>query len=863
MKEKITALYERLSRDDEQQGESNSIVNQKKYLEDFAKAKGFRNIRHFTDDGYTGTNFNRPGFNALLDEINAGNVAVLCIKDMSRLGRNYLQVGFYTEMLFPEKGVRFIAVNNSIDSDNPTENEFTPFLNIMNEWYARDTSKKIKAVFRNRMENGLRCSGAIPYGYYRKPDDKQQLYVDEEAAVVIRRIFKMAAEGVPVTRIAEILTEERVLNPAAHQEVAYGTESRNHRYTDPCLWNNGTVISIIERREYLGHTVLRKTVQENFKSKKRKWLPPEEWLIFPDTHEPIIDQETWDMANKQRRRAPKRVANGTFTHRLSGLIWCADCGGRMSYSAAPYSKIVAGTDRDSEHNYQCSNYRNRYHQCFNHYIKASDLEAIILKAVQTVSEHVLENEDAFIDQLMEQWDLKRQQSSADDKKELSDARKRLKELDSLIQGIFESQVKGTLPERQAQRLITQYDEEQIQLESRISELEKPDEIIAPKKADITRFIALVRKYQHITELTDPMLYEFIDKVIVHAPTGGMGRYRNQQVDVYFSFIGNYVVPGTVISEEERIAQIDALYEQKNKDKKKRSAKKAKEKQLSLKERAKTDPEAAAEYEAFLKSRREAGKRYRAEQKAKKEASPEYQAQLAEEAAKKAAREKLAYYRKITIAELEPFAETDPVAAEVLETRRAKAAAKNRKAKERHKERLATDPEYVAEFAEKAKRQNEKANKRRAELKKQAETDPEAAAKYEAMKARERDDANRRNAEKRARAKVDPEYAAEREAFLKEKSKKDYAIYKAKMDDIKAQADTDPEAAAALEAEKAAVSAKNRRYRENLKEQAKTDPIAAQKIIDRRIRKNELARKSYAQSRTKAAEAGKETVNASA
>ena len=440
---------------------------------------------------------------------------------------------------------------------------------------------------------------------------------------------------------------------------------------------------------------------------------------------------------------------------------------------------------------------------------------------------------------------------------------RLKELDDLIQGLFESQVKGTLPERQAQRLITQYDEEQLQLESRISELEKPDEIVAPKKADINRFIALVRKYQHITELTDPMLYEFIDKVVVHAPTGGMGRYRSQQVDVYFSFIGNYVVPGTAISEEERIAQIDALYEQKNKDKKKRSAKKAKERTLSLKERAKTDPEAAAEYEAFLESRREAGKRYRAEQKAKKEASPEIQAQLAEKAAKKEAREKLAYYRKITIAELEPFAETDPVAKEVLETRRTKAAAKNRRAKERHKEKLATDPEYVAEFAEKSKKQNEKANKRRAELKKQAETDPDAAAKYEAMKARERADANRRNAEKRARAKVDPEYAAEREAFLKEKSKKDYAYHKAKMDDIKARADTDPEAAAALETEIAAVSAKNRRYRENLKEQAKTDLVAAQKIVDRRIRKNELARKAYAESRAKAAEARKEPVGASA
>lgn len=215
MKERISALYERLSRDDEQQGESNSIVNQKKYLEDFAKARGFRNIRHFTDDGYTGTNFNRPGFNALLEEINAGNVAVVIIKDMSRIGRNYLQVGFYTEIMFPEKGVRFIAVNNNIDSDNPTENEFTLFLNIMNEWYAKDTSKKIRAVFRNRMESGLRCSGAIPYGYCRRPGDKQQLYMDEEAVVVIRRIFRMAAGGMGISRIVETLTAEKVLIPAS------------------------------------------------------------------------------------------------------------------------------------------------------------------------------------------------------------------------------------------------------------------------------------------------------------------------------------------------------------------------------------------------------------------------------------------------------------------------------------------------------------------------------------------------------------------------------------------------------------------------------------------------------------------------
>ena len=213
--DKITALYERLSRDDEQQGESNSILNQKKYLEDYAKNRGLRNIRHFSDDGYSGTNFNRPAFNTLLEEIKAGNVGTVLVKDMSRFGRNYLQVGFYTEVLFPDKGVRFIAINNNIDSNNPTDNEFAPFLNIMNEWYAKDTSKKIRAIFRNRMENGQRCSGSVPYGYKRMPGDKQNLYIDPEAADVVRRIFRMAADAVPMGTIAQRLTEEKVLIPSA------------------------------------------------------------------------------------------------------------------------------------------------------------------------------------------------------------------------------------------------------------------------------------------------------------------------------------------------------------------------------------------------------------------------------------------------------------------------------------------------------------------------------------------------------------------------------------------------------------------------------------------------------------------------
>ena len=248
-KTKITALYERLSRDDELQGESNSILNQKRYLEDYARQFGFRNTRHFTDDGYSGLNFNRPGFNAMLAEIDAGNVETVIVKDMSRFGRNYIEVGMYTEIQFPKKGVRFIAINNSVDSANPTSNDFTPFLNIMNEWYAKDTSNKIKSVFKARMKDGLRCSGAVPYGYYRKPGDKQTLYVDEEAAKVVRHIFELTCEGRNANDIAKTLREEQVLIPSAYAEKYHPENARHHSYHDPYLWTNVSVIYILDQME--------------------------------------------------------------------------------------------------------------------------------------------------------------------------------------------------------------------------------------------------------------------------------------------------------------------------------------------------------------------------------------------------------------------------------------------------------------------------------------------------------------------------------------------------------------------------------------------------------------------------------------
>ena len=275
---KITALYERLSRDDDLNGESNSITNQKKYLEDYARRNGFENIRHFTDDGFSGVNFNRPGFQALIKEIEAGNVGTLIVKDMSRLGRNYLQVGFYTEILFPQKDVRFLAINNSIDSNNASDNDFAPFLNIMNEFYAKDTSNKIKAVFDARMKDGKRCSGSIPYGYNRLPSDKQTLVVDPVASEVVKRIFLLANEGKSPRAIAEILTEEKVLIPAAYAKEYHPEQYNGIKFADPYIWGISAIRTILSRQEYLGHTVLRKSVSTNFKLHKRKTTDEDEQL---------------------------------------------------------------------------------------------------------------------------------------------------------------------------------------------------------------------------------------------------------------------------------------------------------------------------------------------------------------------------------------------------------------------------------------------------------------------------------------------------------------------------------------------------------------------------------------------------------
>ena len=548
---KYTALYERLSRDDEMQGESNSIVNQKRYLEEYAQAQGFKNIRHFTDDGYSGTNFKRPGFQKMIAAIEAGEIDVVCVKDLSRFGRDYLKVGFYTEIMFPEKGVRFIAINNSVDSANPTENDFTPFLNIMNEWYAKDTSNKIRAIFRSRMQDGKRCSGAIPYGYRRDPEDKNHLLIDEEAAKVVRRIYQMVIDGMGSQAIANQLTADNVLIPSAYLEQSEHGESRNHSYHDPCRWNCTAVSYILDKQEYMGHTVLGKTICENFKTKKRRKARPDELIIFENTHEPIIDAETWHLVQKLRRRTRRKLANGSYSHRLSGLVYCADCGKRLSYSSPQSQHRPDGKTYDADSSFRCPTYKSMYGECTMHYIKSSTLDKLVDEAVRKIARYVLRNEQAFLEQVRVLTSADQKHTQSEDKKELVNIKKRIAELDNYIKRLYEGNASGKIPDRQFEKLMAQYDSEQQELEERVKEIEVSIHEIQQESENGQQFVRLVQKYRDLTEIDQTALNEFIDKVVVHEATGGRTADRSQQIDIYFNFIGQFMVEDT---EEELLMQ---------------------------------------------------------------------------------------------------------------------------------------------------------------------------------------------------------------------------------------------------------------------------------------------------------------------
>ena len=508
---KITALYERLSRDDDLAGESNSITNQKKYLEDYAQKNGFKNICHFTDDGFSGVNFNRPGFQSLIKEVEAGNVETLIVKDMSRLGRNYLQVGFYTEVLFQQKNVRFLAINNSIDSDNASDNDFAPFLNIMNEWYAKDTSNKIKAVFDARMKDGKRCSGSIPYGYNRLPNDKQTLVVDPLASEVVKRIFLLANEGKSPRTIAELLTEEKVLIPAAYAKKYHPEQYNGTKFSNPYLWGTSSVRTILGRQEYLGHTVLRKSVSTNFKLHKRKETDEDEQYVFQNTHEPIISQELWDSVQKRRCRVNRASAWGTHTNRLSGYLYCADCGRRLTLQTH-YSK----KDGSTQYSYRCGGYASRVNGCTAHSISADNVEALILASVKRFSRFVLKDEETFALELQSLWKEKREEKPKQNQSELKRCQKRYDELSTLIRSLYENLMSGLLPERQYKQLMAQYDSEQAELESKMETMKSEIAEDRSSSVDIQHFISLMEPFNVIYQTAEDGLGDTVKPRLTEA-----------------------------------------------------------------------------------------------------------------------------------------------------------------------------------------------------------------------------------------------------------------------------------------------------------------------------------------------------------
>ena len=534
---KITALYERLSRDDELQGESNSIKNQKQLLESYAHKNGYSPIRHFTDDGVSGTTFEREGFQAMIAEVEAGNVGAVIVKDMSRFGRDYLKVGFYTEVMFKEKGVRFIAINNGIDSANQQDSDFTPFLNIMNEWYARDASRKIQAVFKSRMQDGKRVSPSVPYGYLRSPEDKQKLIIDEEPAAVVRRIYQMVIEGKGVTAIADILTAEKVLIPSAYAKIHCPENDHSKGFTNPYLWSATAVSYILEKQEYMGHTVLGKTVSVSYKTKKRRKAEPDELMIFKNTHPAIVDEETWHLAQKLRKTV-RKPSYDRPPHPLTGLVYCADCGSKMTHRQPSPTKKKK---YDADDAYICGSYRQRTRDCTMHFIKTSVLWELILTAIREVSDYVRQDEKAFIDKVQQTSTVQMAETQREQKRRLAEATERNGELNTLIKKLYEGNATGKIPDKHFERLLSEYDSEQTALETEIEDLKAQIDSFNEDSAKADKFIAVVRRYTDFTELTTPMLNEFIEKVVVHEATGGRTD-RKQKIDVYFNFVGQVELP---------------------------------------------------------------------------------------------------------------------------------------------------------------------------------------------------------------------------------------------------------------------------------------------------------------------------------
>ena len=551
--EKITALYERLSRDDESAGDSNSIVNQKKYLEGYAAQHSFSNIVHYTDDGWSGGNFDRPAWKRLVADIEAGKVALVLTKDMSRIGRDYLQTGFYTEVLFRKFGVRFIAIGNSIDSDDPSSSEFAPFVNIMSEWYLRDLSRKQRTAIRVKGESGKPTTNCAIYGYRKDPSDKYHWLIDEEAAAVVRRIFQLTIEGHGPYEIATMLCEEKIETPAVYfARQGRGVWKSREDIPRPYSWNGFAVGQILSKPEYMGHTVNFRSHKESYKDKRAVVHAPEDWLIFENTHEAIVDKETWELAQKLRK-TPRRHDTIGEANPLTGLLYCADCGAKL-YNHRSRGTAVKPYPSDW---FDCSTYTlaRQYHDnaCSNHHISTKALRTLILETIRTASAYAISNEAEFIQKVRAASEVRQAQAARDLKRKLNKDKRRCEELDTIIKKLYESYAVGRIGEERFDTLLAGYEQEQAALRQSIMEAESALDSFEQDTANVERFLALAKKYTDFSELTTPMINEFIEKIIVHAPEKIDGD-RTQQVDIYLKFIGRFDLPASELTPEEEKRQ---------------------------------------------------------------------------------------------------------------------------------------------------------------------------------------------------------------------------------------------------------------------------------------------------------------------
>lgn len=531
---KITALYERLSRDDEQAGESNSILNQKKYLEEYARQKGMRNIRHFCDDGYSGVSFNRPGFAALLEEIEAGRVENLLVKGLSRLGRNYLQVGYYTEMIFPNADIRFIAINNGVDSANQSENDMTPFINIFNEFYAKDTSRKIRAVFKAKGQSGKPLSTNPPYGYVKDPEDKTHWLVDEEAAEVVREIFRLCIQGYGVSEIAKEITKQHILNPTAYAKAGGRSVPDNRGGDNDYTWRGSTVSHMLSRPEYLGHTVNFKTYRKSYKQKKQLKRDPSEWQIFENTHEAIVDRETYDIVQRIRNGRRRRTPMGEMPL-LSGMVFCADCGAKLY-------QVRSTKFRPGQEYMVCATYRKKgKDQCNSHQIRNSVIEEFLLDGIRSMTAYVREHEDEFVEMVTKLSKAETEKALRDKKRELEQAETRVHKLDTIIQRLYEDNVEGKISNERFAKMAENYESEQKSLERRIIELRSSIATQKENCINVNSFVALVRKHTDIQELNAEVIREFVERVEVFQPARVGGR-KVQRLRIVWNCIGEFTPP---------------------------------------------------------------------------------------------------------------------------------------------------------------------------------------------------------------------------------------------------------------------------------------------------------------------------------